>query len=130
MRYPYRAELGGSAQAGYYLLTGLMPLVAYRLFEALTGPKREPWLVKMVGLLTVAVGWTIARDPGGRERTTRFLAPAAAGAYAVIDVWYAGVRRRIAPIYLLDALVEVLFVIGWRVLPVRTSPASDGSTDP
>ena len=34
----------------YYVASGLFPLVSMELFERLTGPKRDRWLVQMVGL--------------------------------------------------------------------------------
>ena len=39
------------AQGGYYVATGVLPFVSRRAFEALTGPKREWWLVQTVGAL-------------------------------------------------------------------------------
>jgi hypothetical protein len=33
----------------------------------------------------------------------------------VVDLWYAGVRRRISPAYLLDAPLELAFVTGWAL---------------
>ncbi|HVM24618.1 MAG TPA: hypothetical protein VM253_04405 [Candidatus Limnocylindrales bacterium] len=103
----------GLGHATYYVVSGIWPLVAYRSFEAITGPKREPWLVKMVGLLTVVIGATIATDPGGRTRQTRRLAIGAAASYAAVDMWYAGVRRRISAVYLLDAVAELGLIAGW-----------------
>lgn len=103
----------GVVHAAYYLVSGSWPLVAYRSFEAITGPKREPWLVKMVGLLTVVIGATIATDLEGRMAPTRRLAVGAAPAYAAIDLWYAAVRRRISPVYLLDAVTEIGLIIAW-----------------
>ena len=111
----------GRAQAAYYLVSGAAPLVSYRLFEAVTGAKREPWLVKTVGLITVAIGWSLAADPAGDGRVARRLGLASAAGYAVTDLWYAGVRRRISPVYLVDAAVELAFVAGWTLL--RGAPA-------
>lgn len=95
-----------------------MPLLAYRLFERITGRKREPWLVKTVGLITMVIAWTLASDPAGRHRQTRRLGLSAALAYGAIDIWYAAVRRRISPVYLLDAAVEGALVIAWLVPPL------------
>jgi hypothetical protein len=103
----------GAVQGAYYLLSGLWPIVSYRTFEWVTGPKRERWLVKTVGLLTVAIGSTLVRDPDGRSRQTRHLAIAIAIAYGAIDVWYAGLVRRIRPVYLLDAMAEMAFIAAW-----------------
>ena len=106
-------ERPGTVHGAYYLASGAWPLAAYRSFELVTGPKREPWLVKMVGLLTVVIGFVVAMDPSGRVPQTRRLAYATAAAYAAVDVWYAGVRRRIRPIYLLDALMEAALIGAW-----------------
>jgi hypothetical protein len=46
------------AQGGYYLVTGLWPLVHLASFEAITGPKVDDWLVRMVGLLAAVIGAT------------------------------------------------------------------------
>lgn len=100
-------------QAAYYAASGAAPIAAYRLFERLTGPKREPWLVKTMGLATVAVASVLARAPRDRDPQTRRLGLAAALAYGIADVWYAGVRRRISRVYLLDSLVQAAFVAGW-----------------
>jgi hypothetical protein len=100
-------------QAAYYAATGVMPIVAYRIFERITGPKREPWLVKTLGLLTVAIATVLAADTGGRDPQTRRLGIAAALAYGAVDTWYAGIRRRISPVYLLDAAVEAGFAAAW-----------------
>ena len=44
------------AQGGYYMATGLWPIVHFRSFEAVTGPKVDDWLVRMVGLLAATIG--------------------------------------------------------------------------
>ena len=109
----------GTVQGIYYVVSGTWPLIAYRSFEAITGRKREPWLVKMVGLLTVVVGGVLATDPIGRTRQARRLGVGSALAYAAVDVWYAGVRRRISPVYLLDALFELTLVAAWARSDLR-----------
>lgn len=76
----------GWIQATYYLVTGLWALVAYRSFEAVTGPKREPWLVKTVGLQTVAIAAALAADPQGRTAVGRRLGIGSAASFAAIDV--------------------------------------------
>lgn len=44
------------ALGGYYVATGVAPFVSRRAFEAVTGPKREWWLVQTVGALVTAAG--------------------------------------------------------------------------
>lgn len=102
----------GLVHATYYVVSGIWPLVAYRSFEGITGPKREPWLV-MVGLLTVVIGAAIGTDLDGRTPQTRRASVGATASYAAIDMWYAGVRGRISPVYLLDAVAELGLIAGW-----------------
>jgi hypothetical protein len=45
-----------------------------------------------------------------------------AAALGAVDVWYAAVRRRISPVYLLDALAEVVIAAAW----LAAGRASDG----
>jgi hypothetical protein len=98
-----------TAQGGYYVATGLSPFVSRRAFEAVTGPKREWWLVQMVGLLAAVIGAALlhaaARDEEPPREAT-ILAAGSAIAFAGIDVVYVA-RRRIAPTYLLDAAAEL-----------------------
>ena len=39
------------AQGLYYLITGVWPFLSMASFQAITGPKVDGWLVKMVGAL-------------------------------------------------------------------------------
>jgi hypothetical protein len=103
-------------QGGYFVLTGVWPLLHMRSFEAITGPKPERWLVKMVGLLAASIGITLYRSARRRRvpPEIRVLAMTAAGSFAAIDLWYAG-RKRIAPVYFLDAAVEIGLLSSWAL---------------
>lgn len=99
-----------AAMAAYYLVTGAWPLLSMRSFEAVTGPKREHWLVNTVAALVLANGITLAAG-ARRERLAQeveILATASALAFTAIDVTYV-LRRRIRPIYLGDAAIELAF---------------------
>jgi hypothetical protein len=116
-----RPEAGRSArewlavgQGVYYAVTGAWPLVSMGSFERVTGAKREHWLVKTVGLLLVAVGGSLALA-GARRRVTPETALLAAGcatALGAVDTVYAA-RRRISPVYLLDAVGEAALTAAW-----------------
>ena len=99
-------------QSGYYLASGLLPFVSRRAFEAVTGPKREWWLVQTVGALVTVVGAATASAAARRRITPEIVALAAgsAASLAAIDIVHVA-RRRIAPAYLLDAAVELGLVI-------------------
>lgn len=103
-------------QALYYLVSGVWPLVGMRSFQALTGPKTDRWLVKTVGVLVTVIGAVLALA-GARRRITpeiRLLAIGAGAGLAAIDIIYVA-RRRIAPVYLLDALAHFVILGGWAV---------------
>jgi len=95
------------AEGSYYLATGLWPIIHMTSFEAITGPKVDDWLVRMVGLLAAVIGATllVAARQETRAREIHVLAIGSAVAFAAIDTWYA-LRGRIAPIYLADAELQ------------------------
>lgn len=103
-----------AVQAGYYVTTGIWPLVHLSSFEALTGPKTDDWLVHMVGLLAGVIGITLG-IASARHREHAYevvvLAAGSAFAFAAIDLWY-GLTGRISPIYLADAAVQLGVITG------------------
>jgi len=100
-------------QGLFYVLTGVWPMVHYRSFERVTGPKVDDWLVKTVGGLIAAIGVALlvgAKEP--RSRVLRMLGVGSAVALGAADVWYAS-RGRISRIYLADAAAEAAIVALW-----------------
>jgi hypothetical protein len=105
-------------QGAFWGASGAWPIVHMRSFEAVTGPKLEHWLVRTVGVLLFALGGTLVLA-ASRDRVTpelRLLAGSSAAGLAAIEVWYAGRRRRISPIYLADAAVELAIASAWGLL--------------
>src|SRR4051812_24714809 len=96
-----------AAHATLFVGTGLWPLVHIRSFEAVTGPKRDAWLVRTVGLLLTAVGagLLVGSRKGRVERGAMAAGVGASAALGAIDVVYAS-RGRIAKVYLLDVALE------------------------
>ncbi len=113
MRRP-RAQTVAAVQAAYFIPTAALPFTSRRRFEAITGPKSEWWLVLTVASLVGVVGSALAlaaqRRPDGAEIVV--LGAGSAAALAVIDIVYV-VRRRISPIYLVDAAIEGTLLGGW-----------------
>jgi hypothetical protein len=105
-RRAQRAALVG--QGAYYVLTGPLPFMSRSLFEAITGPKREWWLVQTVAALVTVVGAGLISAGRSRRDTPEVVAIAAgcAASMAAIDVVYVA-RGRIAPTYLGDAAAQV-----------------------
>ena len=103
------------AQAAYYIVSGVWPVVSLRSFEAVTGPKPEGWLVKTLGALVTAVGaslWVAAEQPQPSREATA-LSIGVAATIGASDVYYAAIRRRISPVYLGDAAAEAALLCGW-----------------
>jgi hypothetical protein len=102
------------AQGLYLLATGVWPLVHYRSFEWVTGPKEDVWLVRCAGGLAATMGFVQLRSgasDGGRAAARR-LGIGAAATFGAVDLVY-GCAGRISRIYLLDAAVEVAWLTAW-----------------
>ncbi|HYE19413.1 MAG TPA: hypothetical protein VEA69_13265 [Tepidisphaeraceae bacterium] len=104
------------AQAGYFVLTGVWPIVHVRSFMAVTGPKRDVWLVRTLGALISAVGASITTGAlrGGANPSPELLTLAigSAAALGAADVVYVA-RGTIARIYLADAVAEAVLIGAW-----------------
>jgi hypothetical protein len=97
--------------------TGLWPVLHRKSFEAVTGPKTDFWLVNTVGLLLSTTG-AVMTVAGIRRSVTpevKVLAIGITGTLAAIDVIYVS-KRRIAPVYLMDALTEAALAASWTFL--------------
>ncbi|MBN9164817.1 MAG: hypothetical protein BGO98_41560 [Myxococcales bacterium 68-20] len=115
------------AQGAWYVLAGLWPILHMPSFVAVTGPKREGWLVKTVGVLIVVTGTALLVGARAKEwKTVSVLGAGAAASLGGISFIYAS-KRRISPIYLLDALSELAItavwatIVGRRLLRARAS---------
>lgn len=111
-------------QGGYYLLTGIWPLISISTFERVTGQKADDWLVQTVGVLAGAIGIVLL---SGLRRATpvfevRLLFVLAAIGFLSVDVvfWARGI---ISKIYLLDAAEQavalMLFLLTVRRYDLR-----------
>ena len=89
-------------------------------FEAVTGPKRDRWLVKTVGVLVAVIGASLATVRRPAPPTTLLALGSAAGLGAV-DVIYS-TKGAISRVYLLDAVLEALLIAGWLAALRRRRP--------
>jgi hypothetical protein len=114
-------------QGAYYLLTGVWPLVSIETFQMVTGPKTDHlqspnpteadhWLVMTVGVLITAVAVSLLTAAWRRSASAEVaaLAVSAAAGLTAIDVIYV-YRQVIAPIYLVDAGLEVVLIAAWAL---------------
>jgi hypothetical protein len=103
-----------AAQGAFYVATGAWPLVSMASFEAVTGPKRDHWLVNTVGVLVGVIGVTLIASARTEEPAPEIkgLAAGAALALAAVDIFYVS-QRTIAKVYLVDAAAELALVAAW-----------------
>jgi hypothetical protein len=109
------ARVHGAANA----VGGLWPLVHLSSFEAIFGPKTDRWLVKTVSGLLIVNGLTqltAKRTPEAISQARR-LGLGTAATLAAIDLVYAP-SGRISKMYLLDAAMEIGWILGW----IRQTP--------
>ena len=109
----------GMAQGVVYVGLGLWPTLNLRSFARMTGPKPEGWLVKAVGFLLVAIGTSLVRGARSGERKSVATLGAGAGAALGGVAFYYSAKRRIAPIYFLDAAQHLAFVTAWGLVVAR-----------
>lgn len=95
-------------QGWFYVATGLWPVLHLKSFEYVTGPKTDKWLVKTVAFMITCSGIIFLKFSD--EKAALWLAIMNAVALTIVDVYYSlnGVIRKV---YLLDALVEIGFVV-------------------
>ena len=107
-----------ATQGTFNVLTGLWPMVHMNSFEAVTGPKKDEWLVRTVSGLLVTIGLEQLRMALSDEgvATARRIGVGTAATLAGIDVVYAS-RSRISKVYLLDAVIEVAILAAWWWTP-------------
>ena len=108
------SERVGQLQGGYFLVTGIWPLVSRRTFEALTGRKGDYWLAQTVGVLVSCIGGVLLTAARRKRLTPELeaLGASSAASLALIDLVFV-LRGRIRRTYLLDAALETALAAGW-----------------
>ena len=85
-------------------------------FLAVTGPKSDLWLVKVVGILISVIGIVLmtASAQVGKNYPIVILAIASALSLGMVDVVFY-LSDTIPAVYLLDALAELVLVTLWAI---------------
>jgi len=104
-------------QGGYFLLTGLWPLIHISSFMAVSGSKNDLWLVRTVGVLitSIAIGLVASAIRKKVDGAVMLIAAGAALSLLLVDVVYV-FKKVLSKVYLADALAELFFLICWGVL--------------
>lgn len=96
-------------------MTGLWPIVYMDGFLAFTGPKTDLWLVRTMGLMLMVSGMVLMMAAAHRRQRSMETAALGIGVAVVLagaDIFFA-LTGQIPGVYLLDAAVEVLFLVLW-----------------
>jgi hypothetical protein len=104
------------AQGVFYLASGLWPVLHLRSFEAVTGKKRDTWLVQTTGALIAAIGCALVAGAFERRRSraVKTLGVASAATLGAADVYFVATGQ-ISRVYLGDAVAEAAVIAGWIV---------------
>ena len=104
-------------QAVYYLVTGLWPIIHFRSFRWVVGPKPDRFQLYTTTLLIIVIGTVLGM--GARKRpldvTVPTLGVLSAAAFIGVELRYIAKIRKV---FLLDMLAEALIaaaiVVCWR----------------
>jgi hypothetical protein len=110
--YRRRSRAIAGFHSAYLVTTGVWPLLHRDSFEAVTGPKNDFWLVRIVGGLAaacgVALGASVIRDRPSPE--IQLLASAQALVFISADMFAASTQSRV---YLGDVVLQAACVPAW-----------------
>lgn len=91
-----------------------------------TGPKQDIWLVKTVGALLIPVSLTLASYLFIKTslKPAAILGGMSAIAFISIDFYYA-LADVIPNIYMLDGILQILFLTGWVIAAKKITTYAD-----
>ncbi|HEX2935014.1 MAG TPA: hypothetical protein VHO72_06640 [Bacteroidales bacterium] len=103
-----------TVQGIYYFVTGAWALFHARSFMYITGPKTDIWLLRLVGILTIAISLLLFVTAKKRKLSLESIVVILFGgfSYLTIDVIYS-LAGRISFVYLYDALIQLIFLSIW-----------------
>ncbi|HEX5597899.1 MAG TPA: hypothetical protein VFX61_18080 [Micromonosporaceae bacterium] len=102
-------------QGGYYLVTGVWPLLHFRSFTAASGPKPDRFQTQVAGALFAAVGLALLGGERG-TRGSRLLSGGVAAAALAMESAY---RRYLPRVFALDAALQSMFLAA-AVTPLQS----------
>ena len=105
-------------QGIYFFVSGIWPILSMGTFLKVTGPKTDLWLVKTVGIILAVIGAVLISAQLNAEINPSIIILAIGSALSLAIVEFVYVAKRvISPIYLADAIIELIF-IGWWILSI------------
>lgn len=107
-------------QTLYYFITGIWPVADITSFMEVTGSKTDIWLVKTVAvlLLAISVSFFVQLFNKRNPAPAIALAMSCCVALGTIDFYYV-TADVIAPVYLLDGVLQILLLTAWIVFLLK-----------
>jgi hypothetical protein len=102
------------SQGLYFVITGVWAIADIHSFMFVTGPKTDIWLVKTVSLILTVMGISFLIAVREKPVPASIMALSVLGALALlfVDVYYF-MRGILRSVYLLDGLVQFIFILIW-----------------
>lgn len=111
-------------QGIYLMVVGLWPVVDAESFMTIAGPRLDVWALKITGLLMAVIGFVLlhARQRTVINNSLAMLGLLTAIAIAITEIYYVS-QGTIRGIYLLDAIIEIIFLLMWLIsMYIRKMP--------
>lgn len=110
-----------TVQGLYYFVTGAWALFHARSFIFITGPKTDIWLLRLIGMLTIAISLVLFVVAKKRKLSLESIVVILFGgfSYLTIDVIYS-LAGRISFVYLYDAFIQLILLSIWVNFLVMT----------
>jgi hypothetical protein len=103
-------------QSVYFFVTGIWPILHINSFLKITGKKTDIWLVKTVAALICSIALSFFSGIIiGITLPVIILALTSSVALFIVDVYYV-LNKTISKVYLLDAILELIFIIYWMYI--------------
>jgi hypothetical protein len=107
-------------QSIYIFITAVWPILHIESFMAVTGDKTDIWLVKTVGALLIPVATCLSMYLFIHSdiRPAFVLGTLTCISFITVDFYYA-LNDVISDVYLLDGVVQLLFLAAWIYFAVK-----------
>jgi hypothetical protein len=121
------------AQAIYYLILGLWPLVNFDTYQRLTGRGEEvdPWQLRLIGMLLAVVAAALLAGVHRGYLTPEMVILGAGSALVLLITHLVAVaQQRASSVYIIDAAAESVFLLWWAWNVIGTRAATAVMTPP
>jgi hypothetical protein len=120
------------AQAIYYFILGVWPLVNYDTYQRLTGRGEvDPWQLRLIGMLLAVIGAALLAGAYRGYLTPEMVILGAGSALVLLITHLVAVaQQKASSVYIIDAAAESVFLLWWAWNVIGTRAATAVMTPP